>query len=226
VPPHRPQALFATDVFPRALHFAPGAPLLLGVAASFGPWSVRCDVVDARGADGAPRLRAPALTLWDVLSADFSYHLPLLPVDEAAAASGADAAAAAAAATAAGTPWLGLRTAAAPRMPPVAHMPFELRAALPLVVTGCDGDDAVASGGDGGGGDDGSDVEEAEDAESDAPPGGGDAAPRIIIRRWSATALAAPRCVRVRITFTRPRRAAPEAGCGGDGRGGGGDDGE
>ena len=119
------QAIFATQVFPPAPHFASGTPLALGAAATFGPWTVRCDAVDALDADGHSLLTAPPLSMWDVLTGDFCYHLPLLPVDEAASAvaaatliADADVAAAGGAVPSAS---LGLRVAVAPIMPPVRH---------------------------------------------------------------------------------------------------------
>jgi hypothetical protein len=195
------QAIFAAEVFPRVPHFAPGAPLRLGADASFGPWTVRCDVVDAADTSGACRLAAPPLSMWDVLSGDFSYCVPLPASDgagDADAPADADA--------------LGLRIAAAPHMPPVHGMDHDLRAVLPLAVCGCDGD--AVEGGGGGDDDATSSGEVADDehagAQTDRASGAG-APETFSVRRWSAAALAAPRCVRVRITFTRPRRAARDA---------------
>jgi len=196
------QAIFATEMFPRVPHYTPGTPLRLGAAASFGPWTVRCDIVDALDAAGSRRLEAPPLDVWDVARGAFEYHLPLLEVDEAAAADAACSPPPGASA------WLGLRIASAPHMPPVRDMEGELRAALPLVVCGCAGDnpefcaapnavDAPASDG----------VEHAGDA--------GAMAAVFAVRRWSAEALAAQHCVRVRTTYTRPPRAR-DHGAGGD----------
>ena len=201
----RVQAIFATELLPRERHYAPDTPLRLGVDAAFGPWTVRCDAVDAVDASGRRRLEAPPLDVWDVVRGDFEYHLPLLDVDEAAAAAGASAA------PPPGAAWLGLRTAIAPHMPPVRDMESELRAALPLVVCGCGDDDpeiydAPAAGG----------AEEAGGAGDTRHPGDADAAASgaatFAVRRWSAAALAAPRCVRVRTTYTRPPRARHDAG--------------
>jgi hypothetical protein len=219
------QAIFATQVFPPAPHFAPGTPLALGVAATFGPWTVRCDAVDALDAEGRSLLAAPALSMWDVLTGDFCYHLPLLPVDEAASALAAATLAAdadgAAAGAAAPAPSLGLRIALAPVMPPVRGMAHDLRAALPLVVSGCDGDEpeqdgdgaaaaAPADTQDGCADEEGAAAHDSDVAAGGA--GGGGGAPRIyVVRGWCAAALAAPRCVRVRITYTRPKRTAAES---------------
>ena len=180
----------------------PNTPLRLGVATTFGPWTVRCDIVDAVDASGSRRLDAPPLDVWDVVRGDFEYHLPLLEVDEAAAVDPSAALQPGAAG------WLGLRIAAAPHLPPVRDMELELRAALPLVVCGCAGNSsefcpapapgaAEDSGADGG-------LHAADAA------GAGDGS--FAVRRWSAAALEAPRCVRVRTTYTRPPRARQGAG--------------
>ena len=168
-----------------------GTPLRLGVPAAFGPWTVLCTAVDAVAEDGSRRLAAPPLGLWDILSADFSYHVPLLPVDEAAAHADApfEELVAAAAAAAGDKGWLGLRTAVSPHMPPLRDMDPELRAALLLVVCGVDGADAAD-----------------EAAVGAGTPEDADAALAFSVRRWPAEALAAPRCVRVRVTFTCARR--------------------
>lgn len=197
------QAIFATEMFPRVPHYTPGAPLRLGVAASFGPWTVRCDIVDALDAAGSRRLEASPLDVWDVARGEFEYHLPLLQVDEAAAADAESSLPHGAAG------WLGLRTASAPHMPPVREMEGELRAALPLVVCGCAGDNPEFCAAPGAAGD---------AAGADGMGHAGDAgavAAVFAVRRWSAEALAAPRCVRVRTTYTRPPRAR-DHGAGGD----------
>lgn len=181
------QAIFATAVFPPKPHFTPGTPVQLGVPAVFGPWTVRCDVVDATGDNsGQCMLTAPPLTMWDVLTGDFSYHLPMLALDNVAAH-----------AATAPAPGAWLRLASAPVMPPLHGLDYELRCALPLVVCDCDGDDP--STGD----------TAITDAADDAPAGATDAqsyGPRFIVRRWSAAALAARQCVRVCITYARARR--------------------
>ena len=188
-------------MFPKGRrHYAPGTPLRLGVAATFGPWTVRCDIADAVDASGNRRLEAPPLDVWDVARGEFEYCLPLLEVDEAAARE---------ASAAPGAPWLGLRTALAPHMPAVRDMEGDLRAALPLVVCGCGGD-APDSGA----------APPADAAHADAgldhTQHAGDAAgaaeSTFEVRRWSAAALAAPRCVRVRTTYTRPPRERDGAG--------------
>jgi hypothetical protein len=89
-------------------------------------------------------------------------------------------------------------------------MEADLRAVLPLVVCGCAGDNpefcpAPADAHDA-----------AEDAGSDgaqhADAAATPAAPIFAVRRWSAAALEAPRCVRVRTTYTRPPRARDHMG--------------
>lgn len=166
------QAIFAGPLFPAVAHFQPGVPLLLGCPAAFGPWTVTCDIVPAEDpATGAPRLAAPPVTMWDVLSGAFAYHLPLTAEDEAACWPPAAS-------------WTGLRTAAQPHMPPVLHMAPELRAVLPLVVTGTGDGDAPPS--------------------ELSEPG---AAPTFSVRRWSRDDIAAPRCVRVSMRYERPQRS-------------------
>ena len=189
-------------MFPKGRrHYTPGTPLRLGEAATFGPWTVRCDVADAVDASGNRRLEAPPLDVWDVARGEFEYCLPLLEVDETAARNPAAPAA---------PGWLGLRTALAPHMPAVRDMEGELRAALPLVVCGCGGDapDSHAA--------PPADAAHADSAGVDHalhtndPSGAAEAT--FEVRRWSAEALAAPRCVRVRTTYTRPPRERDGAG--------------
>ena len=188
-------------MFPKGRrHYTPGTPLRLGEAATFGPWTVRCDVADAVDASGNRRLEAPPLDVWDVARGEFEYCLPLLEVDETAARNPAAPAA---------PGWLGLRTTLAPHMPAVRDMEGELRAALPLVVCGCGGDAPESNA-----------APPADAAPADAgmghaqhtDDGSGTAEPTFELRRWCAEALAATRCVRVRTTYTRPPRERDGAG--------------
>ena len=110
------------------------------------------------------------------MSGRIAYHLPMLAAEPADGS------------------YLGLRTAVAPRLPPLRAMPRRLRAALPLIVCGEDRDGTEL-------GDD-SEGDDAAPAWNEANP---PAAPTFRIRRWTEAELSAPCCVRVTLTFTRQR---------------------
>jgi hypothetical protein len=172
------QGIFAPDVFPQQPHFPAGQPLRLGSATAFGPWTVQIDHLD----QPLPPIGEP-LTLWDVLSGEISYTLPLNQQDADAAASDGEPFAPPA-------PWLGLRTAVAPRLPPLRGLPRRLRRELPLVVTGEDRDGCEGE----------------SESEEEGEGGRARREPTFRVRAWTVEEAARRGCVRVSMRYTRPRR--------------------
>jgi len=127
-----------------------------------------------------PLVGPELLSLWDALGGVISYRLPLTAAD--------------AAGTEPGEGWLGLRTARAPRLPPLRRLPRRLRVALPLVVTGEDRD-----------GTEGLDESESEEEEGRRRGERWAAQPTFRVRAWSEAELGAMRCVRVTLSYARAR---------------------
>ena len=73
--------MFTTEFMPRSNAIVPGTPVILGSSgrSSFelGNWRIELELVTNARVDGNPGpLEAPAITVWNVLENDISYHIP------------------------------------------------------------------------------------------------------------------------------------------------------